>query len=71
MNHGGLAEVTCQRIDAHRIAVRIGNHRLLDIMDSRDGPVTVHKNSGSNDTVYANPEDLLKKILTALQKIAG
>ena len=51
---GGLAEVTTQRVDDNRIAVKMGRHRVFDIVDG----MVVHKSSGNGDTVFAKLSDL-------------
>ena len=68
MIRGGLEEVTCTRLDDHRIVVRIGKHRVLDIVDTEEGQLVIHKGDRSGDAVYANPLELLTKMRDALTK---
>ena len=63
-----LAKVTCTRINDHRIVIRIGKHRILDIVDAEEGQLAMHKGDRSGDTVYANPLELLTKLSDVLTK---
>ena len=68
MIYGGLAEVTCTRINDQKIVVRIGKHRVLDIVDTGEGQLVIHKVRGGGDAVYANTQELLTKMSDALTK---
>ncbi len=64
--NGGLAEITVTQVDDHRIAVKMGKHRVFDIVDGDAGQLAEHKVSGTGDTVFANPRDLVEKLNTLL-----
>jgi len=66
MMNGGLAEVQMIRVDEHRVTVKIGNHRILDIVDG----VAEHKSRNAGDTVFANPRELLEKLSKLLKETA-
>lgn len=59
MNYdGGMAEVTFMKVNDHRIAIKIGKHRIFDYVDGR----VEHKSSGNGDTVSVDYRELLKKM---------
>lgn len=66
MANGGLAEVRVIRVDEHRVTVKIGNHRVLDIVDG----IAEHKSRNAGDTVFANPRDLIEKLNMLLMETA-
>ena len=63
MINGGLAEVTVLRVDDHRITVKMGNHRVFDIVDG----VAEHKSHRGGDLVLANPRELVEKLTKLLK----
>jgi len=64
---GGLVDVTLDRVDDHIIAVKMGRHRVFDIVDG----MAVHKTSRTGDTVFANPHDLMEKLSKLLTDTGG